>query len=375
MKRGEIRTMYEEGVERVQRCLEETKQLYKEVRRNRLDVAVEAYNATLDEAFPAFLKKYGVVFDAHNTMASIDYPLALDDMRLQGVFYMKQYLERLHMENKFCHLFDRAERMQLLDNFARVHRFDYRIELFNIFELMLHHAIFSILSGGESHRISISNFQFDRLKRLFHPTDRFRVRSLIHEALDRLLHDLQIREPEMKEYVRRCTGELVQRVVQTSRHDSLQSLVFADPKEPVRPASGISFHASDRMSDADLRKLIEKVLQCEHEEEKVRLIRSAVSSLYDYLDVLESDCLYGGEYRKLFATFSDTELAVLAKVVFYEELREGSLDFLNDPLHRPQYDREWESHLTDFFKRLNRSRLQSVERLIGQIRYEDISFY
>jgi hypothetical protein len=50
---------------------------------------------------PIFLKKYNILFEAHNTMASIDYPLAVDDMSLQGVFYIRQYLERLHIESQF----------------------------------------------------------------------------------------------------------------------------------------------------------------------------------------------------------------------------------------------------------------------------------
>jgi len=59
------------------------------------------YNTTIDESSPIFLKKYNILFEAHNTMASIDYPLAVDDMSLQGVFYIRQYLERLHIESQF----------------------------------------------------------------------------------------------------------------------------------------------------------------------------------------------------------------------------------------------------------------------------------
>ncbi|AJY77309.1 hypothetical protein VN24_25555 [Paenibacillus beijingensis] len=48
--------------------------------------------------------------------------------------------------------------------------------------------------------------------------------------------------------------------------------------------------------------------------------------MHDYLDMLESDCLYGDEYDALFHAFGDMELAILAKIVFYEELRSESLD-------------------------------------------------
>ncbi|WP_169834292.1 DUF6179 domain-containing protein [Paenibacillus donghaensis] len=98
----------------VSKCFEETKQLYNEVKKNKLDVPVDAYNMTIDESLPVFMKKYGIIFDAHNTMASIDYPLAIDDMRLQGIFYIKQYLERLQMETKFCHFFSHEDLLDTL---------------------------------------------------------------------------------------------------------------------------------------------------------------------------------------------------------------------------------------------------------------------
>jgi len=164
LKTIDVQQIYERGVEKVSQCFGETKQLYKEITANKLVVPVDAYNMTIDESLPVFLRKYGIIFDAHNTMASIDYPLALDDMRLQGVFYMKQYLERLKLENEFCALFDQQELLDLLVHYGRECRFNYRIELFNIYELMLNNAIFSILSGGDPDEIRISQSQYKRLE-------------------------------------------------------------------------------------------------------------------------------------------------------------------------------------------------------------------
>ncbi|MCL6625091.1 MAG: DUF6179 domain-containing protein, partial [Alicyclobacillus shizuokensis] len=106
LKTSDVVKLYERGVERVSQCLEEVKSLYKEVKQHKLDVPVAAYNTTIDESLPLFIKKYNILFEAHNTMASIDYPLAMDNMRLQGVFYMKHYLERLQLENEFCSRFN-----------------------------------------------------------------------------------------------------------------------------------------------------------------------------------------------------------------------------------------------------------------------------
>ena len=102
LKNGNVNNAYEQGVDLIRHCFKETKHLYQEIYNNKLDVAVEAYNITIDESIPLFLKKYGIIFDAHNTMASIDYPLANDDMRIQGVYYLKQYLTHLKVETNFA---------------------------------------------------------------------------------------------------------------------------------------------------------------------------------------------------------------------------------------------------------------------------------
>lgn len=49
---------------------------------------VDAYTLTIDESLPVFMNHYNVIFEAQNTMASIDYPLAIDNMELQGVFIL-----------------------------------------------------------------------------------------------------------------------------------------------------------------------------------------------------------------------------------------------------------------------------------------------
>ncbi|MNC01273.1 hypothetical protein D3C76_234200 [compost metagenome] len=206
-----VREIYEIGVEKVTQCFEETKQLYKEIIANKLEVPVDAYNMTIDESLPVFLRKYGVLFEPHNTMASIDYPLALDDMRLQGVFYIRQYLERLKMENGFCALFDQAELLSLLACYGKECRFNYRIELFNIFELVLNNAVFSVLSGGMPDDLRISGSQFKRLEEQFMNLTAPQIRSVISGAVGRLQQELPV-HPGLKEYMNRCQEVLVQRV-------------------------------------------------------------------------------------------------------------------------------------------------------------------
>lgn len=147
LKSENVKAIHSKGVELLHQYFEEAKQLYQDVKKMKLDVPVDAYNMTIDESLPVFMNNYNIIFEAHNTMASIDYPLAIDDMRLQGVFYIKQYLERLQMETRFCHFFSHQHLMYVLINFGKICRFDFRIELFNIFELMMNNAVFHCYRG------------------------------------------------------------------------------------------------------------------------------------------------------------------------------------------------------------------------------------
>ncbi|WP_025688710.1 DUF6179 domain-containing protein [Paenibacillus zanthoxyli] len=373
LKTVDVRQIYERGVEKVSQCLEESKQLYKEITANKLEVPVDAYNMTIDESLPVFLRKYGIIFDAHNTMASIDYPLAVDDMRLQGVFYMKQYLERLKLETEFCAIFDQRELLDLLVHYGRECRLNYRIELFNIYELVLNNAIFSVLSGGDADEIRIFESQYQRLEQQFMSLTEPQIRSVIGGAMGKLQQELPI-HPQLKEYMDRCKEELVQRVANAAKQNSLRAVIITERGARAKSIV-IFFNEEDRMSDVELRRRLDEITACERKEDKVQLILSSFHSFHDLLDMLESDCLYGDEYDALFHAFGDMELAILAKIVFYEELRSESLDLPSILLLKNEYKMDWQMQFVRCLQGMSRERMQAAWKYMNEMDYEQMKFY
>lgn len=372
----DLREIYEQGVERVRQCFEEAKRLYAEVKKDKLEVDVDAYNLTIDESLPVFIKKYEIVFDAHNTMASIDYPLAIDDMRVQGVYYIRQYLERLLMETRFCRLFDNRELLDLLRSFGELCRFDYRIELFNLFELTFHQAIFSVLSGGAAHEVHLSAYQFEQLQRMLIHMDASRTTAAILEAIDRLERELHIEDTQLIQYMHQSGQHLVQRLIHAVDGDSLRAIIVTRREERTAPVN-ISFSLEDRMNDIELRQLLDEVSACENSEDKAQLIKSRLHSLHDYLDLFESGILYGDEYSALFKLFGNIELAILAKIVLYEELRSDMADLstiLSDQSRGGDME-TWQTHYIAFMQDLDPERQKSIERLIEQIHYDEMNFH
>lgn len=369
----EVRQIYETGVQKVSQCFEETKQLYQEITTHKLDVPVDAYNLTIDESLPVFFRKYGILFNAHNSMASIDYPLASDDMRLLGVFYIRQYLERLKLENEFCAMFNQRELLNLLACYGRECRFNYRIELFNIFELVLNNAIFSVLSDGKPDSIRISGNQFKRLEeQLISLTDR-QIRAAVSGAMERLQQELMI-HPQLKEYMDGCRETIVQRVVNTTNYGGLQAVIIVEKDTKTEPGV-MYFSAEERITDVELRRLLQEILATGEKTDKVGLILSSIHAFHDFLDMLEAECLYGDEYDALFDALGDTELAVLGKIIFYEELRDESQDLPSILLLDNEYPMDWQMYFVRYLQSMSRERLVVLGKVIDHLDYEQMTFY
>lgn len=374
LKNGNIKNGYDQGIDLIRHCFGETKQLYKEIYNHKLDVAVEAYNLTIDESIPVFLKKYGIIFDAHNTMASIDYPLAIDDMSIQGVYYLKQYITHLKMETQFCLLYKIDDIQSVLINYGRICGFDYRIELFNIFELVLNNAIFSALSGGQPDQIKITSKQFKQLEDLFERSDDQQVRSIILKAVEQLQDHFNLNDPQMTDYLNQCGMNLVDRVKNVVEHNRLETVVIVEREVKSKPIV-TAFKAADRMSDTRFRLIIEKVMNSEKIADKVAVIRTNFHSLHDYIDMLNTDCLMNAEYEALFKTFGDVELAILIKIVFYEELRNDSADLSSLYGKEKEHESEWQAHFIEFIQSIDMNRKGAIEKYVNDIDYEEISFY
>lgn len=369
-----VKEIHREGVELLRDYFEEAKVLYSELKKVKLDVQIEAYNLTIDESLPIFLNNYNIIFEAQNTMASIDYPLALDDMRLQGVFYIKQYIERLLMETQFCHLFSQESLLFILINFGKMCRFNYRIELFNVFELMINNSIFSLLAGGKADEIKISEVQYEHLKQLLSNCNAIQRTQLIHESFDQMQVELHI-DPKLTHYINIYRNMLIQRINNAVEIGNFDTLVIREIVEQEKPML-IMLNENERLSDNQMRHLFNQIMDSHSTADKIQLIRGRFVSLYDYLDLFNAGCLFDNEYYALFNTFGDIELAILSKIVFYEELRGDDREFIEIITDGSNVvESEWQTYFNDFMQQLSEVRVSEVGRIIYNIDYEEISFY
>lgn len=361
LKTSSLTAIYTNGLDLVETALTECRQLYQDIANNRLLVPIEAYNATIDKALPGFFKNYDVIYSAQDTVASIDYPLLFDDMRKQGVFYIQEYLIKLKIETQFCHLFTPQDLHRLLFHYGQINRFDYRETLFNLFEIVLTNAIFSVLAGNSARELHISEYQYERLRKQLRSLDHAHLSLLISTAIKKLLNELHIIEPQLKEYIVHFNSLLMPRFLKALENDSLTNLIIIYMD---RPRSEIVFDEGERLNDDDFRKVVNEILDCSDTTDKVSIINARIRSLADYIDLLEADCLFADEHAALFSALGDMELSVLARIVFIEEIRTQSQSFSvqNLPLISPEM--QWQIEYVIFLQGLNQERLNAIDHFI-----------
>lgn len=365
LKTKKMKEIYEKGFELIKSCVSETKMLYERILKNKLNVPLEEYNLTIDEAFPDFFRKYGMVFDAHDTMASIDYPLVFDDMNIRGIFYIKHYLENLETETEFCKLYTKEDIIKVLANYGRIYSIDYRTSLINLFEILINNSIFSVMSGNNGDTLTISKPQYDFLNSKLSSSSPNEINSLFDEATEKIIKGCCIKQPKLIDYIRKYKAILLVRVLSAVENGSLHNLILTD--EEKLQNSDIIFEEGNRMDDDSFCIVVDKIMECESTEEKINIITSSISSSEDFIDVLKGDCLFGDEFSAAFSTLSDMELSLLGGIVLSEELRNGPLDLSPAIIGEMEIEVEWQQQYIKFIQTLSKDRIKLIERLINVI--------
>lgn len=370
LKEKSIKQIYESGIELIRVCIIDTKKLYGKIKRNKLKLELEPYNTTIEE-ISCFFEEYNIVFGAHNGMGSIDYPLVFDDMTVRGVSYIKNYLEHLEIETEFCRLFSEEEINKILAQYEKMCRLSHNIELINIFEILINNSIFSVLCGNEASQLSITKYQFnkinEKLKRLTH------IDELINEAICKVVHELKIKNELLIRYINNYKKLFEKRLISVLENDRLDTFIVVENKEEIKYT--FAFDEGKRMSEGEFNSMVKRIMKVSKIEDKIEIINSNIHSLQDFIDVFNCDCFFGEEFEKVFDAFSDIELTIFVKVVFYEELRNETVDLLSIISNKNEVEAEWQEYFIKFMKGLCRERKDKIEKMLDKVDYEEVKFY
>ncbi len=360
LKEEEISYIYEKGKIILKEDFIHTEKLYKRTLKNQIYTDLTAYKDTLF-GISDFFKFYNLEFEPDEGVVDIDYPLAFDDWDVVGLYYIKNYLWNLYLENEICNKFDNDDIHKILKSYGDTYKIDYRDLLINIFEMTINNAVFSILCNNNS--LEISKMDFERLNDSLNKMTKEEVKTLISLSINKIIEDYNLGEYEGN-YIIRYEENLTNLTIDALKRDNLINLLVITDKIKNNE-SQLIIDEESRLEDEKFREIVEEILECDNVYEKVSIINNKINSIKDYIDVLKSNCIFEDEYLLLFMSLSNLELSILGKFIFYGEYRMEKLDILKTLSKRMHINYEWEELYIEYLKSLGENKLKEIENLIN----------
>lgn len=360
LKEEDMSYIYEQGKIVLENDLVYTENLYEKVLKNQIYTDLIAYKDTIS-GIANFFKLYDLEFEPDENAADIDYPLAFDDWNVAGVYYIKNYLWNLYVENEVCSKFNNNIIEKILKSYGDIYKIDYRDLLINVFEMTINNAVFSILCNNSS--LEISKKDFEKLNNNLKNINKEEVKTLISLTINKIIKDYDLEEYEIN-YLKRYEDNLINLTFDALKRDNLMNLIVITDKVNNNETQ-IIIDQENRLDDETFRQIIEEILESDSVYEKISIINNKINSIKDYIDVLKSDCIFEDEYLLLFMSLSNLELSILAKFIFYGEYRMENLDLIKTLSDKINTNYEWEELYIDYLKSLSKDRLKEIEKFIN----------
>lgn len=360
LKDEEISYIYEKGKTILKEDFTHTKNLYEKTLKNQIYTDLRAYKDTLP-GISDFFKYYDLEFEPDESAADIDYPLAFDDWDVAGLYYIKNYLWNLYLENEICNKFNNDDIHKILKSYGDTYKIDYKDLLINIFEMTINNKVFSILCNNNS--LKISKMDFVKLNNRLKKLNENEVKTLVSLSINKIIKDYNLGEYE-KVYLKKYEDNLIDITMDALKRDNLINLLVITD-EIKNNESQLIIDEETRLDDETFRVIIEKILESDNIYEKISIINKKINSIKDYVDMLKSNCIFEDEYLFLFMSLSNLELSILGKFIFYGEYRMEKLDIIKTLSKKLDTNYEWEELYAEYLKSLSENKLKEIENLIN----------
>lgn len=362
IKKEDFKKIYFKGYKCVKQCVKDCKIKYKNMLEKKLDIPLFTYNDTINSGLSNFFKAYDIKFNAHDTMTSIDYPLVFDDMNIRGVFYIRNYLNNIDIENYFCSFFSTIEIKKTIKFYSELHGIHPEDLYSNVFEIVANNSIFSVLSGKPAKNLIISDQQYSYLCDKFKHLQANELEKVVEIAVYKILEYISCTSIKVESYLNRYKKLLARRILNAVECRDFKYLIIKNNDN-----NNIKFKEGNRMDDKSFRSMINNVFEASELSNKINIIRTNVKSLGDFIDVLDSECLFQDEYLALYSNMEYLEIAMLIKIVILDEFEGGRIeriDILNS-FEEMYIDSVWKEYLFQFIHSLENNGLKHIERIIN----------
>ena len=216
-----VKKAYQEGRKKIDRMLNIIRLMYIKVKQNKLNIENDTYNDTIIGGIQGFLKIYNPDFKAQDMRITADYPLYNNLIgKLDGVEFIKEYLNSLYLENLFCMKFFEEKIEYLLYGYSH----DYKELIINIFEIVLLEVIACKLVNRDIQDLAISIFELNEIYELFKNKSNIEIKNTVIKAYQSVLCEIGLDSNEYKKYIEKNLDNITQMIINAVKQKTLDKL-------------------------------------------------------------------------------------------------------------------------------------------------------
>lgn len=216
-----VKKVYQEGRKKIDRMLNIIRLMYIKVKQNKLNIENDTYNDTIIGGIQGFLKIYNPDFKAQDMKITADYPLYNNLIgKLDGVEFIKEYLNLLYLENLFCMNFSEEKIKYLLYGYSH----DYQELIINIFEIVLLETIACKLVNRDIQDLAISTLELNELYKLFKNKNNIEIKNTVIKTYQRVLCEIGLDSNEYKKYIEKNLDNITQMIINAVKQKTLDKL-------------------------------------------------------------------------------------------------------------------------------------------------------
>lgn len=218
IKEKGLKIAYQEGRKKIDKMLNIIRVMYIKVKQNKLNIPNATYNDTLIGGIQGFLKIYNPDFKAQDMKITADYPLYNNLIgKLDGVEFIKEYLNSIYLENVFCKKFSEEKIKYLLYGYSH----DYKELIINIFEIVLLEAIGCKLAKRDIQDMAIST---DELYTMLKDKEKVEIKQEINKACQEICKELLLDNEQLQKYIEKNFDYIVEIITNALEQNTLDKV-------------------------------------------------------------------------------------------------------------------------------------------------------
>lgn len=221
IKERGIKTIYQEGRKKIDNMLNVIKIMYIKVKQNKLNIKNDTYNDTIIGGIQGFLKIYNPDYKAQDMKITADYPLYNNLIgKLDGIEFIKEYLNSIYLENTFCKKFSEEKVEYLLYGYSH----DYPQLIINIFEIVLLETIACKLIKRNIQGLTISIAELNKIYKVLENKEKIEVKNIITKTYQDVLLELKLDNESFKEYIGRNIDSIIETITNAIKQKTLDKI-------------------------------------------------------------------------------------------------------------------------------------------------------